>query len=386
MLVDVCTGVLKVGGKDLAADDADAGQHLGFLGDENGPVFLGRLLAVDEHEPVVRGIHVRHEDEFIFEVVDDTGAVFKPLDEGDERRLFRFQVLEIELVPVGPFRGRKEEEALIFRYIHIMITARMGGVFVDQLVFGLGRPELVKIDLLVLVGRGQFLALSRFFKPGIVEPVTLPGGAAELGPLDAVLEQLAGFDLHDPYLGPIRPALGPRVGRIAVVIGEAAEKCSRGSVRGEGVGIEEDPRFAIEPFLDIDNGLVLEAVIFHEEVVFPDPEGGGIAGIIVDLGQASPDLLPERDLGQIIKGDLVLCFDPFRCRLGLIVLEPAVGIGDFGPKVVIHHVALRGYGISDRRLLSLAAERQQGGQEDQDQDEGLPFSHDFSFPCDHGAI
>ena len=409
MLVDVRAGVLEVGGKNFAADDTGAGHHFGLFRDEHCPIFLGRLLGVDEHNLVVRSVHVGSEDELVLEVVNHVGVIFEPLDEGQELGFYRFEIFIVQLVAIGPFGNGQEHVALIFRDIRVIVAAGIGRVFVDQLVLALGSPELVKVDFLILVGRGEFLAFRRFFEPGIIKAVTLPGGAAELGPLDAVLELLAGLHLHDPHLRPVRPTLRPRIGGIAVIVRESGQESPGGSVRRKSVGVEEDPGFAVQALLDVDDALVLEAVVLHEEIILSDSEGRRIAGIIVDLGQpgADPlpgldralhriggvadhvsyapaaDLLAEGDLGQVIESDLVLGLHPFRRRLGLVVLEPAIRVGDFCAEIIIHHVALLGNAVGDRRLFSLAAEGQQGNQEDRDQDVKLLSSH-FSLLSVHG--
>ena len=65
-------------------------------------------------------------------------------------------------------------------------------------------------------------------------------------------------------------------------------------------------------------------------------------GIVPQFGQPFADRAAERNLRQVILRHNVLGLHPRRRRLGIVVFEPAVGIGNLRTEIIIGHVgALR---------------------------------------------
>ena len=371
VLEDFRVGVLEVGAEELAAGRGGAAQDLGLFGDDGGPIVLGRLLGIDQDDPVIRGVDVRVEKDLVADGVDDAAVVGEPRHQDLEGRVLGVEGAPADLVARGPFRNVQEKEFFVFGDVGVHVAEGMLTVFKDQPVLVLGISDFMIKDLLVLVAGGQLPAGRGRVIAAVIESPALPGRARELDPADPVGKLRLRRDLHDPDLGPIGAGLRSRNGHVPVVMGGADQADPNRPVLGQEVGIDEDLGSPVQSFLDIDDGLVLKAVVLIEEIVFPDPGRRRVAGIIVDLGQSPPDPLPEGDLLKEGEGHGVLGLDPGFDLLGVVVLEPAVGVGDLGPEVIVDPVGLPGDRIGEFRRRRVAGGHDEG-QSDQDKSRQFP--------------
>ena len=79
---------------------------------------------------------------------------------------------------------------------------------IDKFVRRLRRADAVKADLLVLVELLESLTFDRRGEARIEEaPVADPGNAGKLGPLDLVVQDLAGAGIEHTYDPPVGPAV-----------------------------------------------------------------------------------------------------------------------------------------------------------------------------------
>src|SRR5205823_555880 len=90
--------------------------------------------------------------------------------------------------------------------------------------------------------------------------------------------------------------------------------------------------------------LVLQAIVLGEEVLAAVDRWGGVTLEVPELGQAVLDRGSLGDRLEVPESDLVLGFDP-SVGLGGVLLQPAVGIGDFGAVIVINDRAAGRGGI-----------------------------------------
>ena len=226
----------------------------------------------------------------------------------------------------------------------------METVFVDQLVFGLCGAETVEVDLLEFIFGGVGAgARGGGIVAAVIEPSVAPAGSAELDPFDFVGELSARGDLHDMDIDPVRARFRDGVGGIAVVFGEGDRVQGHGTVIREGVGVEEDLGRSVQPFLVVEDALVLQTVIFVEKVVLSDTERGSLLRVIVELGEPFANLVTVGYLAQVILRDGILCADPFGRFGRVVVFEPTVGVCDYRPVVVVAHGGVAtGLGIGFR--------------------------------------
>src|SRR5262245_22542042 len=96
----------------------------------------------------------------------------------------------------------------------------MRRVLIGHLVFGLRRPDLVIVDLMVLVYGRKLAALRRLWAAAVIETVALPRKARNLHPLQGVGQDLARRDLHHVIFLPVGAAARDTVGRVFAVFGK----------------------------------------------------------------------------------------------------------------------------------------------------------------------
>jgi hypothetical protein len=238
------------------------------------------------------------------------------------------------------------DEALVVGRGDDVEALRVRGVLEDQLVLRLRRADLVEVDLVVLVLRGQLLALLGRVVAAVVEAAAGPGEAGDLDPVQLVGQLLARRHLHHVAVAPVRPARGLAIGGVLRVARDVERAELRRSLGRELVGVEEDLGRPVDPLLVVDDGLVLEPVVLREEPVVAAAVGRAEARVVVELGQAVFDLRAEGNLVEVGEGQPVLLLDP-ACDLGLrgVVFEPAVWVGDLHAEVVVDLLDLLRRGV-----------------------------------------
>ena len=96
----------------------------------------------------------------------------------------------------------------------------------------------------------------------------------------------------------------------------------------------------------VEDRLILQAVIFPEEVSVAFLVRSGIPGVVQQMGQAGLDFFSGGNAGEEVGGQLVLLRYP-RLRFGCVgIFEPAVGVGNFDAVINV------GCGILSRRRIN----------------------------------
>ena len=102
---------------------------------------------------------------------------------------------------------RKKFEPLIVADADAVELAGMLVVFIDQHIFGLGRANLVIINLLKLVlGRHLFACGRRGIAVVVKAFVAVPRGAGEFHPLEMIAKRLFRRDIQNVDIVPVRAA------------------------------------------------------------------------------------------------------------------------------------------------------------------------------------
>ena len=70
-------------------------------------------------------------------------------------------------------------------------------------------------------------------------------------------------------------------------------------------------------------------------------------GIVCQLGEAFFYFVAERNFLKISLSNFVLGFYPLGCRLAIIVLEPAIRVGNLSAKVVVYNIDCFSLGVVD---------------------------------------
>ena len=114
------------------------------------------------------------DEEFSVHIVEDAVTVVRDLTDNRRKGFFVFrQIAEEERVPVFAFAALgnvKNREALIFSHADVLKALRVLFVFVNQLIFGLRRAELVIVDGLKLVFAVKLSAFLRLRIAAVEEP------------------------------------------------------------------------------------------------------------------------------------------------------------------------------------------------------------------------
>jgi len=151
ILEDLGVGILEVGAEQLAAAGGRAVQDFGLLGDDDGPVFLGRLQGIDQDELPVGSLKIGLDQELAADVVDDRAVVVEALHQQGEGRAGLGQVAPVELRAGGAFAEGDEGELLVLGDAGADVAQGMVLVLEDHDVLFLRVADLVIEDLLELV-------------------------------------------------------------------------------------------------------------------------------------------------------------------------------------------------------------------------------------------
>ena len=217
---------------------------------------------------------------------------------------------------------------------------------IDQLISRLSVAQFVIIDLLELVLR-RIDTLLGFVVCAVIEALTVgsPACARELHPLDLIRELIARCGLHHADLNPIRASRSHRVSHIFTILRECYGRQRHGTLVRESIGIEEDLALVRKRRLAIEHRLVLQTVVIEIVVPIAVTRGSTLLRVVPELSQALADLIAIGNLREVIEGHIVLCLDPLSGFGGVVVLQPAVGIGYLGAEIVIHNLTTLGSGI-----------------------------------------
>ena len=226
------------------------------------------------------------------------------------------------------------------------VTQRVLSVPIDQLVGTLSVAQLVIIDLLELVLR-RIDALFGFIVCAVIEALTVgsPTCARELHPLNLVRELLARLGIHHADLNPVRTCRGNRIGHIFTVLREGYGRQSHRTLVRERVGIEEHLALSVERGLAIEHRLILQTVVIEIVVPIAVARGRTLLRVVPELSQTLADLIAVGNLREIVERYLVLSLYPLGGFGGIVVLQPAIGIGHLSSEIVINNLTTLGCGI-----------------------------------------
>ena len=237
---------------------------------------------------------------------------------------------------------------------------------VHEPVFGLPRAEAVVVQLVEVVRLGEPRRLGWLVIARIEETsaVLRPGSARELHPFDVVRKVPSGSHLpHFPFL-PVRSRGGEAIGQQVAVIADRVPGERHRPVCRQRVGIQQDGRGGLERRQGIQHTLILEPVVFGEEVAPALLERHAVALVVPQLGQAPADRLPLRDPAKIAERDGVLCVHPGLRFRRIVILKPAIRVGNLHAVVVVDGVGLTGRWVhpSRHRGIRRGARRDTGGE------------------------
>ena len=340
VLADLALRMFEIGGEKIPTGRADALQQLPAAFGNHGRN-LRRVVQVHLHQRVVRRVAVGHVIELAVPAFDGRVVGVEARQQGAE---FRLGNLFIEHFRTRrTLRSHDEEPLPVLAGPRAEITQRMLRVGIDQPVGRLGRAEAVVVDLLKLVLRREN-ALLRSVVRTVIESFGIgrPLGSRKLHPVDPVRSQRTVGGVHHTDFDPVRTRCGDRVGAVFAVLGEGHARKGHRTVFRERIGVDE--HFALPARLRgaVEHRLVPQSVVVE---IIPCVAVFGrntLFGVVPQFGQPFADRAAERNLRQVILRHDVLGLHPRRRRLRVVVFEPAVGIGNLRPEVIIGHVgALR---------------------------------------------
>ena len=157
-------------------------------------------------------------------------------------------------------------------------------------------------------------------------------------------ERLVG-GVHHADLHPVRTRRGGRIGKPAAVLREGHVGQGHRPVVGELIGVEEHLAGLARLLRAVDHRLVLQTVVISVVPPVAVLARGALLGVVPHFGQPLADGPAERNLREVVLRHGVLGGDPRGRGLRVVVLEPAVGIGNLRAEIVVHHVAAHGLGV-----------------------------------------
>ena len=269
---------------------------------------------------------------------------------------------------VRPFGRSHDQPASVIRHLGAVVPARMIGGREDQPVLGLGSAEPMEIDRLVLVqllkGMRAGLRKARIEEArSVLRPVEI----GEFDPADLVARRLPGRHVEHAHRAPVGAAVLDRIEEMAPVLRGPPFGERRRAVLRPAVGIDQHARRAIKAVTHIEYRLVLKPVVARIEIAASSPLRDAEPFVIVDLGHPRPDRLAAGQRLEEGVGDRILGRHPFP-HLGIgahVIFEPAIGIGDALPEMLLHHIAPLRLGIMDRRPLRGRERREEKGGQDE---------------------
>jgi hypothetical protein len=186
----------------------------------------------------------------------------------------------------------------------------------------------------------------------VVEAVAAPGDLREAHPAQRVADEHAPFHVHHLDLVPVGARdRGHLAGRVATVSAERERSEREGAVERPGVRIEDGFGHAVQPVLDVEHRLVAQALVEEEEDFLALAERRAVLRVVGQGADAFARGSAKRDAVEMGEGLPVLRRDPAGGRFRLVVLEPAVGIGDARAEVVVDVIdrRIQGHGGNGRR-------------------------------------
>ena len=312
--VDARRHVLEIRHEEPAAGRAGGFDGFWLFRHHVAPFRGAARARIEPRDLPVRRAGVGLDEKRIAHVADDLVGVVADLgDDGLPRLVGGIQVAVVHRVAIlalAALGDVQDREPFVFGRGHGVEALRVAHVLERELVGRLRRADAVVVHLVVIVRRRQLLAPGRLAVAAVEEPVVLPGDVGDLDPFQFVGQRLPARDVHDVAVVPVRSAGGLAVGGISGGFRQRQGGELRGALGREGIRVEQDLGRRVEPLLHVDDGLILQAVIFREEEIVAAAVGRTEAGVVVQLREAFLEASPERDRVEVAERDLVFGLDP----------------------------------------------------------------------------
>lgn len=133
------------------------------------------------------------------------------------------------------------------------------------------------------------------------------------------------------------------------VVAHRIARQRHGSVLRPAIGIEKYLGLGIERSGGVQHALRLQSVVLAPEIAAALAERQAITLVVEKSGLTRLDFVTRRNRGQIVESDLVLRLDPCLCIGSVVILKPAVRVGNLYPVIGIDNVNLLGFGIGQRQ-------------------------------------
>ena len=250
-----------------------------------------------------------------------------------------------------------KESALVVRCSGSVEEERLLAVFEHHFIVGLGCAELMIVHAMVLIGIREFLSGFGTVVGAVVEAIAIPGCAGEFSPFDMVGQKFAGSGVEHEDFGPV--AAGARYGVCGVfTVAALVNACeSHSAVVGQSIGVDENFRNGTDGVHAVKHALVAGAIVLVKVVltiVFFRREAAAL--VIVELFEASTDILAERNITEIILCEFILCLHPFESLGGGVVLERTVCVDHLHTESLVDSAVGGGCRILQRSLLTAGCE------------------------------
>ena len=335
--------ILQIGREQFSAQRFHVVQGIRLLRNDFLPRRLG-IGRIEKHQLPFGRVLIRGDQEFFAQIVHHHKGVVADFSNDLRKRLLLLgEVAEIQRIaalPLAPVGNRENGKPLVVGRRHRLKALRILLVFVNQFIGGLFRAKNVEVDLLKLVLRRKFVPRLRRVEPAVEESISRPAKAREFDPFQIVRENLPRGDLdHVPFL-PVRSANGNSVRGVAAILGNVKRAQTRSPIRRKLVWVQQHFRRPLQPLLRVNHVLILQPVVLGKKKIVALAERRRVFRKVKELLQARLHLGPIRNLVQIRERDLVLRFHPLGRFRGIVILQPAIRIGDLCTVIVIHLVVL----------------------------------------------
>ena len=201
---------------------------------------------------------------------------------------------------------------------------------VNQRVLRLRGADTMIKKLLKIIRALQRFARFRLLVTAVKKALAVlrPGRAGELDPLQFVRQiRPRPHVAHLPLL-PVRAGHGQPVRHEISVLTEAVATQRHRAIGRQFVWIEQHARFGLKGVGHVQHRLILQPVVLRKKVTPALFERHPVALVIPQFLQARPQLRALRQLLEIPERHAILRLDP-RFGLGrIVILQPAIRIGD----------------------------------------------------------
>ncbi len=333
-------GIDLPGGDEPVAEHRDGVEHVapGRFRHERPPVGrLGRAERNGDQLPA-RRVAVGENEERIAVVADDLVERIEPIEERLDRGVRPPDILhEHAALRLGAFVLRDDQVPPVVGHLGAEEPVRVIGPLVHENVLVLRRAQAMEVELLVTVRGRAFVAGLGRPEARVVEtrPVVLPRRRGELRPVDGVDEVAPGRDLEHTPLAPVQSPAREAVCHQPPVVGARRLANRDRPVRCEGVRIDQHLGLRVERPRPVEDRLILQAVVLREDVVVAFLRGQSVSLVVPQLAETRAQPLARGNRGQIREGERVLRFHPCPGLRAVVVLEPAIGIGNRAAEIVV---------------------------------------------------